>query len=114
MDKLWAHESYAIFMRPLSATIVVGWDGVRKAWEMRFDQFDWVTISLPEGHVHVNGNVAWAVGVERLPLLRKNGETLDFDAFATNVFEKHGDSLARSFPPSDPDIQRANITAQCP
>ena len=31
MDKLWAHESYATFMGPLSATIVVGWDGVRKA-----------------------------------------------------------------------------------
>ena len=62
-------------MGPLSATIVVGWDGVRKAWEMRFGQFDRVTISLPEGHVHVNGNVASAVGVERGQLLRKNGET---------------------------------------
>ena len=78
-------------MGPVSATIVVGWDGVRKAWEMRFGQFDRVTISLPEGHVHVNGNVASAVGVERGQLLRKNGETLGFDAFATNVFGKHGD-----------------------
>jgi ketosteroid isomerase-like protein len=91
MDKLWAHESYATFMGPLSATIVVGWDSVRKAWEMRFGQFDRVTILLPESHVHLNGNVAWAVGVERVQLLRKNGETLGFDAFATNVFEKHGD-----------------------
>ena len=55
MDKLWAHESYATFMGPLSTTIVVGWDGVRKAWEMRFGQFDRVTISLPESHVHTNG-----------------------------------------------------------
>jgi ketosteroid isomerase-like protein len=91
MDKLWAHESYATFMGPLSATIVVGWDSVRKAWEMRFGQFDRVTILLPESHAHLNGNVAWAVGVERVQLLRKNGETLGFDAFATNVFEKHGD-----------------------
>ena len=91
MDKLWAHKSYATFMGPLSATSVVGWDGVRKAWEMRFGQFDRVTISLPESHVHLNGNVAWAVGVERGQLLRKNGKTLGFDAFATNVFEKHGD-----------------------
>jgi ketosteroid isomerase-like protein len=88
MDKLWAHEPYATFMGPLSTTIVVGWDSVRKAWEMRFGQFDRVTISLPESHVHVNGNVAWAVGVERVQLLRKNGETLSFDTFATNVFEK--------------------------
>jgi len=91
MEKLWAHEPYATFMGPLSTTIVVGWDGVRKAWEMRFGQFDRVTISLPESHVHVNGNVAWAVGVERVQLLRKNGDALGFDTFATNVFQKHGD-----------------------
>ena len=40
MDKVWAHESYATFIGPLSTTIVVGWDGVRKAWQMRFGQFD--------------------------------------------------------------------------
>jgi ketosteroid isomerase-like protein len=91
MDKLWAHEVYATFMGPLCTIIVVGWDGVRKAWEMRFGQFDRVTISLAESHVHVNGNVAWAVGVERVQLLRKNGPTLGFDTFATNVIEKHGD-----------------------
>ena len=90
MDKLWSHDSYVTFMGPLSTTIVVGWDGVRKAWEMRFGQFDRVTISLAESHVHANGNIAWAVGIERVQLLRKNGETLGFDAFATNVFEQHG------------------------
>jgi ketosteroid isomerase-like protein len=88
MDKVWAHESYVAFMGPLSTTLVVGWDGVRKAWEMRFNQFDRVTVSLAESHVHTNGNVAWAVGVEKVRLLRKNGDTLSFDAFVTNVFEK--------------------------
>jgi ketosteroid isomerase-like protein len=87
MDKVWAHESYATFMGPLSTTIVVGWDGVRKAWEMRFSQFDRVTISVAESHVRTSGNVAWAVGIETVQLLRKNGDTLSFDAFVTNVFE---------------------------
>jgi ketosteroid isomerase-like protein len=91
MDKLWAHESYVAFMGPLSTTLVVGWDDVRKAWEMRFNQFDRVTVSLAESHVHTNGAVAWAVGVEKVRLLRKNGDTLSFDAFVTNVFEKRGD-----------------------
>jgi len=68
--------------------IVVGWDGVRKAWEMRFGQFDRVTISLAEAHVHSNGRVAWAVGIEKVQLLRKTGETVSFDAFVTNVFEE--------------------------
>ncbi len=88
MEKVWAHESYATFIGPLSTTVVVGWDGVKKAWEMRFDQFDRVTISLAESHVHANGKVAWAVGVEKVQLLRKDGGTLNFDAFVTNVFEE--------------------------
>lgn len=89
MDKLWAHEPYATFMGPLSTTVVVGWDGVRKAWEMRFSQFDRVTISVAESHVRTNGNVAWAVGMEKVQLLRKNGDAMGFDAFVTNVFENH-------------------------
>jgi hypothetical protein len=55
VDKVWAHESFATFIGPLSTTVVVGWDGIRKAWEMRFGQFDRVTISLAESHVRTNG-----------------------------------------------------------
>ena len=47
-----------------------------------------VAISLAESHVHTNGKVAWAVGVEKVQLLRKDGGILDFDAFVTNVFEE--------------------------
>ena len=89
MDNVWAHEPYATFMGPLSTTVVVGWDGVRKAWETRFSQFDRVTISVTKSHVRTNGKVAWAVGIEKVQLLRKNGGTVSFDAFMTNVFENH-------------------------
>src|SRR5712691_10107824 len=88
MEKVWAHEPYATFIGPLSTTVVVGWDGVRKAWEMRFGQFDRITISLAESHVRTNGKVAWAVGVEKVELLRKDGKIVSFDAFVTNVFEE--------------------------
>jgi ketosteroid isomerase-like protein len=88
MDKVWAHEPYATFIGPLSTTVVIGWEGVRKAWEMRFSQFDRVTISA-ESHVHTNGKVAWAVGVEKVELLRKDGTVLSFEAFGTNVFENY-------------------------
>jgi len=87
IDKVWAHESYSSFIGPLSTTVVVGWDGVRKAWQMRFSQFDRVAISTDEPHVHFNGKVAWAVGMEKIELLRKDGKTIRFDAFVTNVFE---------------------------
>jgi ketosteroid isomerase-like protein len=88
MDKLWAHEAYAAFIGPLSTTVVIGWDGVRKAWQMRFGQFDRVTISLAESHIRINGNAAWVVGIEKVELLRKDGKVLSFDAFVTNVLEK--------------------------
>jgi ketosteroid isomerase-like protein len=87
IDKVWAHESYSSFVGPLSTTVVVGWDGVRKAWHMRFGQFDRVTISTDDPHVRVNGKVAWAVGMEKIELLRKDGKTIRFNSFVTNVFE---------------------------
>ena len=90
MDKVWAHESYASFIGPLSTTVVIGWDGVRGAWQMRFGQFDRVTISVNKPHVRINGQTAWAVGMERVELLRKDGKTIKFDAFVTNVFENKG------------------------
>jgi ketosteroid isomerase-like protein len=90
MDKVWAHESYASFIGPLSTAVVVGWDGVRQAWQMRFGQFDRVTISMDKPHVRINGQAAWAVGMERVELLRKDGKTISFDAFVTNVFENKG------------------------
>jgi ketosteroid isomerase-like protein len=90
MEQIWAHEPYVTFMGPLSTSIVVGWEGVRKAWEMRFNQFARVQVSLEDSHVHTKHNFAWAVGVEKVQLQRKNGESLNFDAFVTNVFEKRG------------------------
>jgi ketosteroid isomerase-like protein len=90
MDEVWAHEPYATFIGPLSTTVVVGWESVREAWKMRFGQFDRVAIALAQSHVHINGKVAWAVGIEKVELLRKDGNTLGFDAFVTNVFENHG------------------------
>jgi ketosteroid isomerase-like protein len=90
MDTVWAHERHASFIGPLSTTVVVGWDGVRQAWQMRFGQFDRVTISADKPHIRINGEVAWAVGMEKVELLRKDGKTISFDAFVTNVFENKG------------------------
>jgi ketosteroid isomerase-like protein len=87
MDKVWRHEGYTSFIGPLSTTVVVGWEGVRMAWQMRFGQFDRVTIAMNDPHVHINGEVAWVVGMEKVELLR-DGKTIGFDAFVTNVLEK--------------------------
>lgn len=87
IDRVWAHESYVSFIGPLSTTVAVGWDGVRQAWQMRFGQFDRVAISADTPHIRINGQAAWAVGMERVELLRKDGKTISFAAFVTNVFE---------------------------
>src|SRR5262249_36341108 len=87
IDAVWAHEGYASFIGPLSTAVVVGWDGVRQAWQMRFGQFDRVSISIAKPHIRINGMVAWAIGIEKIELLRKEGKTMRFDAFVTNVFE---------------------------
>lgn len=88
MDTVWAHESYASFIGPLSTAVVVGWDAVRQAWQMRFGQFDRVTISMDKPHIRIKGEAAWAIGMEKIELLRKDGKTIGFGAFVTNVFEK--------------------------
>jgi ketosteroid isomerase-like protein len=69
---------------------VVGWDGVRQAWQTRFGQFDRVAISMHKPHIRINGQAAWTVGMEKVELVRKDGKTISFDAFVTNVFENKG------------------------
>ena len=77
IDTVWAHESYASFIGPLSTKVVVGWDGVRQAWQMRFGQFDRVSISMNEPHIGVNGEAAWVVG-RKIELRRKDGTRISF------------------------------------
>jgi ketosteroid isomerase-like protein len=99
MDAVWAHESYASFIGPLSTSVVVGWAGVRQAWQMRFGQFDRVAISMDKPHIRINGEAAWAVGMEKVELLRKDGKRISFDTFVTNVFENQGGQWLLVSPP---------------
>ena len=106
MDKIWAQEPYAAFIGPLSTNVVIGWEGVRKAWEMRFSQFDKVTISSGESHVHTIRKVAWAVGVEKIELLRKDGTTLSFDTFSPAGEDRNDQRAAIEGPPFQPQSPR--------
>lgn len=88
---LWTergHTKAIALLSALSAKRVVGWEDIRKAWQLRFGQFDRVAISADKPHVHTDGKVGWAVGMERVELLRKDGKIIGFDAFVTNVFVK--------------------------
>jgi len=65
------------------------WSAGRRAEGLgdALQQFDRVTNFGAESTLH-QCKVAWAVGVEKVQLLRKTGETLSFAAFVTNVFGK--------------------------
>jgi ketosteroid isomerase-like protein len=76
---------------------------------MRFGQFDRVTISMNDPHVHINGDVAWVVGIEKVELLRKDGKTIGFDAFVTNVLEKKDSRLADGRASGDTGVQAARM-----
>jgi ketosteroid isomerase-like protein len=87
MEALWAHDPSATFIGPLGTSIVVGWDGVKKAWEMRFDQFDRVTVSLAA----IARSHQWQRRLGRRHRERSAAQKdrpLSFAAFVTNVFEK--------------------------
>ena len=68
MDEVWAQEPYVTFIGPLSTTVVAGWEGVRKAWEMRFGQFDRVIISLADSSL-INGKVSGRSAPRRIVLI---------------------------------------------
>jgi ketosteroid isomerase-like protein len=73
-----------------------------------------VTISLAKSHIHTNGDVAWAVGVEKVQLLRKDGNTLSLDAFVTNVFEKQDGRWLMVSHQATPIFREGNPQLQSP
>jgi ketosteroid isomerase-like protein len=106
MEKLWAHEPYVTFIGPLSTTVVVGWDGVKKAWEMRFSQFDRVTISLADSHVHSNGNRRRREG----PAAAKERRDSQLRCLRDERLRgAAGRPLAHGFPPCDANLQAGEV-----
>jgi ketosteroid isomerase-like protein len=93
MEPLWAHESYVTLIAPGDRSISVGWDAVKKNWEdgpFRNDAELKVT-AVDGPHIHVNGNVAWATGINHADGKMKNGNSFSGDTFNTQVYEKQGD-----------------------
>ena len=45
------------------------------------------------------GNLAWEVGTETGPVTFADGKSVNFTAFATNIYQKHRWTLADGFSP---------------
>lgn len=88
MAKVWAHTSYVTNLGPRSKSIVVGWEANSKYWKQTNNQFGSIKASLSGAQRHVNGNLAWEMGLETGEIKLNDGTVKKINYFATNVFEK--------------------------
>jgi ketosteroid isomerase-like protein len=91
IEPLWAHTNYVMAKTPPDKSISVGWDAVKKDWEANFSRVAELHVSeAAEGgpHIHVNGDVAWALGIYPEVGKLKTGAAINARVVETVVFEK--------------------------
>lgn len=63
-----------------------------KDWEADLSPFSELNVTQAEGpHIHVNGNVAWQMGIAKAVGKLKTGAAVDALVAETDVFEKRGE-----------------------
>ena len=90
MQRVWANAPYVTYVGPQSKSVIVGWEAQKNYWNEFNKLFSQRSVSLVDDHVHVNGNLAWEIGVETGQAQMKDGATRKVDWIATNVYEKLG------------------------
>jgi ketosteroid isomerase-like protein len=90
MEKIWARTPYVTYVGPQSKSIIVGWDAQKQYWNDFNKLFSKRAVSLVDDRIHVNGNLAWEIGVETGQAQMKDGTTRKVDWIVTNVYEKLG------------------------
>lgn len=88
MGKVWAHRPYVTFVGPRSKSIMVGWEAQKKYWAEANKSFQQRDVMLSDQQIHVNGNLAWEMGLETGDIKTKSGGTRKTDLIVTNVYEK--------------------------
>ncbi len=88
-DPLWAHNDSVTIIHPISKTVLVGWDSVRKSWaEGTLTRYKEITVTMDDPSISITNNVARVVGIEKVRGTRANGDAAEFSALTTNVYEK--------------------------
>ena len=90
MEKIWARTPYVTYVGPQSRSIIVGWDAQKQYWNNFNKLFSQRAASLVDDRIHINGNLAWEIGVETGQAQMKDGTTRKVDWIVTNVYEKLG------------------------
>ncbi|MBI2741396.1 MAG: nuclear transport factor 2 family protein [Rhodospirillales bacterium] len=90
MQQVWANAPYVTYVGPQSKSVIVGWEAQKKYWNEFNKLFSQRSVSLVDDRVHVNGDLAWEIGVETGQAQMKDGTTRKVDWIVTNVYEKLG------------------------
>jgi ketosteroid isomerase-like protein len=91
MEPLWAQNNYVMSKQPPDKSISIGRDAVNKDWEADFQPLSELNVTQAEGpHIHVNGNVAWQMGIAKAVGKLKTGAAVNALVAETDVFEKPG------------------------
>jgi ketosteroid isomerase-like protein len=88
MSKVWAQKPYVTFVGPRSKAVVVGWEAQKQYWLKNNEAFAERKASITEQRIHVNGNLAWEMGVETGDVKMKDGTPRKVDHFVTGVYER--------------------------
>jgi ketosteroid isomerase-like protein len=88
MEEVWANTPYVTFVGPRSKAIIVGWEAQKEYWIDNNKRFSTRQTLLLDQHIHVNGNLAWEMGLETGENTMKDGRTTKSDFLVTNVYEK--------------------------
>lgn len=88
MSKVWAQKPYVTFVGPRSKSVLVGWEAQKKYWPKNNQAFSERNVELAEQSIHVNGNLAWEMGIERGAVRMKDGTASKVDNFVTGIYER--------------------------
>jgi SnoaL-like domain len=72
MDAVWAHEPYVRTIHPGNRHADAGWEAVRVGWQKLFERFAVIEAGMPEPHLRVGDDVAWATGEELFRARRRS------------------------------------------
>jgi ketosteroid isomerase-like protein len=91
MESLWAHDDYVMLVNPQDQHVSIGWDAVKKDWEMQFSALADLKVTQADGpNIYVKGDVAWSTGIASAVIKLKSGMSATAPTFETDVFEKRG------------------------
>jgi ketosteroid isomerase-like protein len=88
MSQVFAPTPYVTFVGPRTKDIIVGWPTLKNYFKKSNAMFTSRQTTLTNRQIHVNGNLAWEVGLEVGENEMKDGNKVLVNWVATNVFEK--------------------------